>query len=71
VTLNLIPIYFGTVSIDDNARPTYDFNENKSVMLKQQEVLGGFNSSDYRSDKSWPKSGMVLKCPSALFIIGY
>ncbi len=45
---------------------SYDFETGDQTLLKQQEVLGGYDSSDYESSRQWAASADGVKVPISL-----
>ncbi len=44
----------------------YDVKTGKSVLLKQQEVLGGYNAKNYETKRVWATARDGVKVPVAL-----
>ncbi len=44
----------------------YDMNTGESVLLKQQEVLGGYDASQYQSERLWATASDGVKVPISI-----
>ena len=44
----------------------YDMNSHHRVLLKQHEVLGGYNADEYQSERMWATAGDGAKIPVSL-----
>ncbi|MGQ9804739.1 MAG: S9 family peptidase [Chlorobiales bacterium] len=44
----------------------YDMNTGESVLLKQQEVLGGYNPAEYQSERIWATATDGVKIPISI-----